>query len=156
MDIGNAYLNAPTKEHVHTTAGPEFGPNQIGQTVIIVRALYGLKSSGAAWHAVFAESIKAMGFENSMADPDVWFHPAAKENGFDYYEYFMVFFDDILVLSHQAKEVMNMIKQLYRLKEPASTPKTYLGASILEWSISGDKMWAMSSQKYVKEAVHCV
>ena len=26
-DIGNAYLNASTKERVHTTAGPEFGPN---------------------------------------------------------------------------------------------------------------------------------
>jgi hypothetical protein len=34
-DLGNAYLYAPTKEKVHTTAGPEFGPNRIGQTVII-------------------------------------------------------------------------------------------------------------------------
>lgn len=25
-DIGNAYLNAPTKEQVYTTAGPEFRP----------------------------------------------------------------------------------------------------------------------------------
>jgi hypothetical protein len=41
-DIGNAYLNAPMKEKVHTTAGPEFGPNRVGQTVLIVRALYGL------------------------------------------------------------------------------------------------------------------
>jgi hypothetical protein len=103
-----------------------------------------------------SESIRAMGFENSMADPDVWLRPAAKENGFDYYEYLIVYVDDILVLSHRAKEVMNTIEQLYRLKEPASTPKTYLGASILEWSISGDKMWAMSSQKYVKEAIRCV
>jgi len=38
-DIGNAYLNAKTKEKVHTTAGPEFGPHCVGQTVIIVRAL---------------------------------------------------------------------------------------------------------------------
>lgn len=35
-DIGNAYLQAPAREKVHTTAGPEFGPNREGQTVIIV------------------------------------------------------------------------------------------------------------------------
>jgi len=112
-DIGNAYLNAPTKERVHTTAGPEFGPNRIGQTVVIVRALYGLKTSGAAWHSLLAESITAMGFQHSLADPDVWFRPATKHNGFEYYEYLIVYVDDILVLSHQAKEVMLTIEQLY-------------------------------------------
>lgn len=46
-DIGNAYLNAPNREKVYATAGKEFG-SKAGQTVIIVRALYGLKSAGAA------------------------------------------------------------------------------------------------------------
>jgi len=54
-DIGNAYLQAPAREQVHTTAGPEFGPSRVGQTVIIVRAMYGLKSSGAAWHAQLSD-----------------------------------------------------------------------------------------------------
>jgi hypothetical protein len=44
--IQNAYLTAPCTEKVATVCGPEFGVNQ-GQTVIIVRALYGLKSSGS-------------------------------------------------------------------------------------------------------------
>jgi hypothetical protein len=39
-DIGNAYLQAPTREKVHMTASHKFGPNRIGQTIIIVRALY--------------------------------------------------------------------------------------------------------------------
>ena len=47
-DIGNAYLNAATKERVWTTAGKEFGSRE-GEMVVIVCALYGLKSSGAAW-----------------------------------------------------------------------------------------------------------
>jgi hypothetical protein len=47
-EVQNAYINAPTKEKVYTTAGPEFGSNQ-GRPVLIVRALYGLKSSGARW-----------------------------------------------------------------------------------------------------------
>ena len=47
-DIGNAYLYVPTREKVYAIAGPEFGTRQ-GQTVIIKQALYGLKSSEAAW-----------------------------------------------------------------------------------------------------------
>lgn len=38
-------------EKVHNTAGPEFGPTHEGQTVLIIQAMYGLKSSGTAWHA---------------------------------------------------------------------------------------------------------
>lgn len=35
-DIGNAYLQAPVREKVHTTAGPEFGPNNVGRIVLVV------------------------------------------------------------------------------------------------------------------------
>jgi hypothetical protein len=35
-DIGSAYLQAPIMEKVHTAVGPEFGPHQIGQMVIIL------------------------------------------------------------------------------------------------------------------------
>jgi hypothetical protein len=81
IDIRNACLNAPAREKVHTTAGPEFGPHRIGQTVIIVQALYGLCTSGAAWHAQLSESLHSMGFTPSLADPDVWYREAAKANG---------------------------------------------------------------------------
>ena len=46
-DIGNAYLNAPTREKVYAIASPEFGWRQ-GQSVIIKRVLHGIKSSRAA------------------------------------------------------------------------------------------------------------
>ncbi len=46
--IGNAYLNAEMREKVYTTTGPEFGAELQGKPVLIVQALYGLKSSGAA------------------------------------------------------------------------------------------------------------
>jgi hypothetical protein len=49
-DNQNTYLNAQKKEKVYTTAGPKFGSSQ-GRPAIIVRALYGLKSSGAHWHS---------------------------------------------------------------------------------------------------------
>jgi hypothetical protein len=48
-DVQNAYLNAPTKEKCYTIAGPEYGPDNEGRPVLIVRALYGLRISGARW-----------------------------------------------------------------------------------------------------------
>jgi hypothetical protein len=71
-DIGNAYLQAETKEKVHTICGPEFGHALQGRFAIIRRALYGLKSSGAAWRSTFAGTLQDMGFTSSLADPDVW------------------------------------------------------------------------------------
>jgi hypothetical protein len=47
-DVQGAYLNAPTRSvQVYTTAGLEVGVDKVGRQVLIVRALYGLKSSGA-------------------------------------------------------------------------------------------------------------
>ena len=45
MDIGNAYLEAQTSEKVYIIAGPEFGERE-GHTLIIFKALYGLRTSG--------------------------------------------------------------------------------------------------------------
>jgi hypothetical protein len=70
-NIGNAHLPAPVREKIHTTAGPEFGPNHAGKTVIVVWAMYGLKSSGAAWHAQLSQKLHDMGFRPTPADPDI-------------------------------------------------------------------------------------
>ena len=48
-DIGNAYLEAYTSEKVCFIAGGEFG-ELAGHLIIIIKALYGLKSSGLHWH----------------------------------------------------------------------------------------------------------
>jgi hypothetical protein len=55
-DIGNAYLNAPCREKVWCVAGSEFGSRR-GTVIKIVRALYGLKSSGASWTRTFAADL---------------------------------------------------------------------------------------------------
>ncbi len=47
-DVLNANITAPVKEKVWTVLGPEFGHNA-GKSAIIVRALYGFKSAGAAF-----------------------------------------------------------------------------------------------------------
>ena len=59
--VMNAYVKAPCREKIWTVLGKEFGTDQ-GKTAIIVRALYGLKSSGAAFHAHLAECMRSMGY----------------------------------------------------------------------------------------------
>lgn len=154
-DVGNAYLQAPVREKVHTTAGPEFGQNNVGRTVLVVRAMYGLKSSGATWHAKLCETLRSMDFIPSYADPDVWYRPATKETGLEYYEYILVYVDEILVLSALPLPVMETIHLAYQLKEDPAAPKDYLGAKIKEWSIPNEtrRVWSINCMQYIKEAV---
>jgi len=155
-DIGNAYLNAPAREKVYTTAGPEFGPEMEGKSVLIVRALYGLKSSGAAWRAHLANTLQQLGYKSCLADPDVWFRPAVKDDGFQYYEYVLVYVDDLLVLSHQGDKTMKALEDFYRLKDGFTEPTRYLGAEVKKWHFPQDvtkHYWALSSAQYVKEAI---
>jgi len=72
-DIGNAYLTAPTTEKCYVVAGDEFGPELKGRVLKIVRALYGLKSAGASFHAHLASILRnVLKFTPCEADPDVW------------------------------------------------------------------------------------
>jgi hypothetical protein len=71
-DIQKAYLNAPTKERIYMIAGPEFGQGKDGQPVMIVRALYGLRSSGARWHDHLAATLREAGFKACKVDADVY------------------------------------------------------------------------------------
>lgn len=158
-DIQNAYLNAPTKEKVYTIAGREFGTEFEGRPVLIVRALYGLRSSGARFREHVAQSLRDIGFSSCLADSDVWLRPATKPDGYEYYEYVLCYVDDLLVLSHKPGDVMKILSTKYKLKDGSiKKPDIYLGADIKEWQIgdaddNGKIRWAMSSETYVKRAV---
>jgi len=158
-DVQNAYLNAPTREKVYTTAGLEFGASNVGRPVLIVRALYGLSSSGARWRDHMAATLREAHFVSSKGDPDVWMRPATKPDGSEYYEYVLVYVDDILVVSCEPKEVMDYLATKYTLKEGSvKEPTTYLGADIVKYQIAESDepskvRWAMSSGTYVKRAI---
>jgi hypothetical protein len=155
-DIGNAYLNAPCRERLYTTAGPEFGPDQ-GKQVVIVRALYGLRTSGASWHAQLADTMTRLEFTPCLADRDVWMQPAVKPDGFRYYEYVLLYVDDTLVVSHDPMKIMRALQAEYRLKDDlVEEPKRYLGAEIGRFQFDDEPSklrWSMSSDRYVREAI---
>ena len=149
-DIQNAYLTAPCREKIWTIAGPEFGPEDCGKKMLVVRALYGLKSSGAAFRAFLAEKVYDLGFTPSKADPDVWMRPAIKENGFKYWEYLLTYVDDCLCISHAPDKVLTGIAGKFTLKDnKMDEPEMYLGASLSKMTNEENhECWAMSSDKY--------
>ena len=70
-DVLNAYITAPITKKVWTTLGPEFG-SDAGKTAIIVRALYGLKSAGAAFRDHLDSFMRQMRYSSYKANPDLW------------------------------------------------------------------------------------
>ena len=84
-------------------------------------------------------------------DPDVWVKPKIKLNGEKYWEYVLIYVDDILVMLHQPKVVMDYLASKYTLREGSVKElEAYLGAEIRKWTIDGSDdltkvYWAMSS-----------
>jgi Reverse transcriptase (RNA-dependent DNA polymerase) len=135
-------------------AGPEFGSDE-GKVMLIKKALYGLKTSGAAWRAMLAGTLTDIGFESTQADPDVWIRPQVTRDGRRYYERVLIYVDDILCVSHDPKAMMDVLKKTYRLKDGSvGPPSRYLGADIERvWLDSGHSAWTMSAHSYIKTAI---
>jgi hypothetical protein len=152
-DIQNAYLTANCRERIYTIAGPEFG-SDAGSIMIVKKALYGLKSSGAAFRAHLAETLYDLNYKPTKADPDVWIRPATKPNKFEYYEMLLVYVDYVLCISHDAEATMKGIQETFKLKgDKIEVPTHYLGAQISKMTIDGVSCWTMSSEQYIKAAI---
>ena len=84
-NILNDYLQAPVTEKVWTTLGPEFDKDA-RKTAVIVRALYGLKSAGAAFRSHLARCMESLGYQSCKTDLDLWPKPETRpEDGAKYY-----------------------------------------------------------------------
>jgi hypothetical protein len=116
-DIGNAYLNAPCREKIWFQAGRECGAD-MGKVMVITRALYGLRTSGASWRQMLSDTLTSteFGYTQSRGDPDVYCKRRSRPGGNDYYEMILVFVDDILCISHKPQEFMDKIGLVYDLR----------------------------------------
>jgi len=158
-DVAGAYLNAPCAERVHTYLGPEFG-DDAGKLAVIKKALYGLRSAGFAWRSYCADIMRtSLEFTQCRADHDVWMRKAIKANGEKYWEYVFIYTDDVLAMSENPHAILQEMNKFFLLKpDSIGAPKRYLGATISEYTISGDDKpkWAIGSEEYVKEAVRVI
>jgi hypothetical protein len=137
----------------NTICGDEFGVEFKGCIAIIVKAIYGLKTSAFAWRSHLAETLRDLGYTSCFADNDVWMRPNQKPNGFKYYEYVLIYTDDILSISHDPLDVLTKLDQHYILKKDSIGPPTqYLGTQVGNYQLPDDlsrKRWYLSSEKYV-------
>ena len=109
-DIGNAYLEARTKEKLVIVAGSEFGELQ-GHLLRIHKALYGLRTSGLRWHERFSGVLTELGFFRCKTETDIWMRP----NG-DVYEYIAVYVDDLALVMKNPKGFVALLEEKYGFK----------------------------------------
>ena len=140
-DIGNAYLESYTQEKVYIVGGPEFGDRE-GHTLVITKALYGLKSSGLRWHERFADVLRTMNFTPSKAEPDIWM----RDRG-DHYEYIAVYVDDLLIASRDAQSIIDDLTITHKFKLKGTGPLSFhLGCDY--WRDS-DGVLCAAPRKYI-------
>ena len=120
-DVGNAYLQALTREKLYIVGGPEFEALQ-GHVLVMYKALYGTRSGGACWHDKFFDILHDMGFKPSRADPDIWMK-SSKDGS--HYEYIAVYVDDLAICMKDPKAFCDTLKEKYKLKLKGVGPINY-------------------------------
>ena len=118
-DIRNAYLEAEMKEKVYIITGPEFG-DQEGHMLIILKALYGMRSLGQQWHDRFFDVLRSEGFTPSKAKPDIWMREAG-----NHYEYIAVYVDDLIIASKDPKAIVDFLVEKHKFKLKGTGPLSF-------------------------------
>ena len=97
-----------------------------------------------------------MNFDSCKADPDVWFRPGTKDDGSEYYQYLILYTDDILYIGEKPQDFMlNEIGEKFTFKAPSiGPPKQYLGNKMTQVTLdNGAVCWSFSSSQYIQNAV---
>jgi hypothetical protein len=131
--------------------GPEVG-DDAGKRALIVRALYGLKSAGAAFRNQLAECTKHLGWNPCRADRDLWMKAETRpDDGILYWAYILIYVDDILCVHHYPGAPLAKLDEYFKMKEGSiHIPTFYLGAKLKKTVLpNGVVAWGMNSIKYV-------
>jgi hypothetical protein len=143
--IGNAYLEAITSEKVYIIAGSEFGDKE-GHTLIIYKALYGLRTSGLRWHDRFSDVLRDLGFEPCKAEPDIWM----RRND-DVYEYVAVYVDDLAIAMKDPQRFVDVLTEKHKFKlKGTGSISFHLGCDFFR---DDDGTLCMAPRKYIEKMV---
>jgi hypothetical protein len=90
-----------------------------------------------------------------LADPDVWLRLAKRDDGASFYEYLLVYTDNLLAIAINPKSILDNVNLYFNLKpESVGHPNIYLGSKISKAKMAnGVESWCNSSCQYVKEAI---
>jgi hypothetical protein len=124
-----------------------------------VRALYGLKSAGAAFRNYLASCMGHLKWKPCIADRDLWTKEETRpDDGVKYWAYILIYADDILCVHHDPGTSLAQIDKYLKMK-PGSImePTFYLGDKLKKTVMpNGVVAWGMSSSKYAQAAVQNV
>lgn len=157
-DAKNAFVQADNLEKQYAKLDV-LGPNFRGKRGYIKKALYGGRAASSTFRNMVATHLRSMGFKHSDADNDVYLRAAFRPNGESYYEYVLVYSDDILVASLNPEAVMDDLQRKIVFKAKPAVPESYLGADVsyTKWCSTPDGkgvwMWGLSSRTYTAKVV---
>ena len=100
-------------------AGPEFGDRE-GHTLIIVKELYGLKSSVLRWWERLSDVLTDMDFFPSKSEQDIWMRLQSNK-----YEYITRYVDDLTIVSKDPKGITNTLENSFGLTLQGTGPIKY-------------------------------
>ena len=147
-DIGNAYLEALTKEKLYIIAGPEFNAERQGCVLIVHKALYGLRTSGKRWHERFAECMRGAGFAPCKLEPDIWMRKCPTK---ECYEYVASYVDDLAIAMDNPQELIDILERIHKFKlKGTGKIKMHLG---IEFFRDPDGVLCMSAAKFIDKVV---
>ena len=78
-----------------------------GSYAQIVKALYGLPTSGRNWHAHLAEMLQGFGFRPTRYDPDVYIRRSKSRY---VYDYLGCHTDNVTIVAKDAQSVLDQFK----------------------------------------------
>ena len=96
----------------YIVAGPEFQELE-GYSLIFLKALYGLKSSGKRWAEVIHGILRDMKFLPPKADPCIWLR---KARNLRCYEYIAVYVDDLCIAAESPSAIIQIFKSKCHFK----------------------------------------
>ena len=105
-DISSAYLEAYTTERVCIRAGPEFGDLE-GHLLIVIKALYGLRTSGKMFIELLADCLINLGFTRSRAEDSIFMK---KSDDGKVYEYVATYCDDLCIISKNPDRILHELQ----------------------------------------------
>ena len=144
-DISMAYLESYTQEKGLIVAGKEFASVGLeGHTLLINKALYGLKSSGKRWWEVFSDVLTDMGFVRSHAENNIWMR-----NKGDHYEYIVTYVDDLGIASKNPQAIIDDLEKKYKFNLKGTGPILfYLGC---DYFCDKHGCLCFAPKKYIKK-----
>ena len=118
-----------------------------GTLLEVVKALYGLPTSGNRWHADLSQTLREMGFKPTRFDPDVWIR--GREGG---YNYIGTHTDDVLVVALNPTSIFEKLKETYTIKKFVP-PTVHIGCNYARVTKGSETKEVTGSYTYIKECL---